>query len=319
MICVIDVKTNEKLNKTKSGYSSTTKTIYPEIDGVFRVVRDEGYTHNFGMEWNLFQRTQIDTFSGLKTSENRFFTETNWPKNNFENQNILEVGSGAGRFTQIILDHTKANLYSVDYSSAVDANYKNNGPHERLQLFQASIYELPFAPHQFDKVICFGVLQHTPDVKKSVEALTKMLKPGGELIVDFYPYLGWYTKFNAKYWLRPWTVQLQPDYLLQLIRKNVDWLIKWSRFNSSIGLSILNRFIPICDIDKTLPTGLSKEALKEWIILDTFDIYSPTYDQPQKLSDVAAWFKEFGLTNIDAQYVTYEGNLTAAVVKGLKP
>lgn len=319
MICVIDVKTKEKLNKTKSGYSSTTKTIYPEIDGVYRVVQDEGYTHNFGMEWNLFQRTQIDTFSGLKTSENRFFAETNWPKNNFENQNILEVGSGAGRFTQIILDHTKANLYSVDYSSAVDANYKNNGPHERLQLFQASIYELPFAPHQFDKVICFGVLQHTPDVKKSVEALTKMLKPGGELIVDFYPYRGWYTKFNAKYWLRPWTVQLQPDYLLQLIRKNVDWLIKWSRFNSSIGLSILNRFIPICDIDKTLPKGLSKEALKEWIILDTFDIYSPTYDQPQKLSDVATWFKEFGLTNIEAQYVTYEGNLKAAVVKGLKP
>jgi len=33
-------------------------------------------------------------------------------------------------------------------------------------LFQASIYELPFAPRQFDKVFCFGVLQHTPDFKK---------------------------------------------------------------------------------------------------------------------------------------------------------
>ncbi|MEI2748908.1 MAG: methyltransferase domain-containing protein [Ferruginibacter sp.] len=59
---------------------------------------------------------------------------------------MLEVGSGAGRFTQIALDHTKANLYSVDYSNAVEANYKNNGPNQRLKLYQASVYELPFAP-----------------------------------------------------------------------------------------------------------------------------------------------------------------------------
>jgi cyclopropane fatty-acyl-phospholipid synthase-like methyltransferase len=91
-------------------------------------------------------------------SKTRFFAETNWDKEDLTGKNILEVGSGAGRFTQIILDHTNANLYSVDYSNAVEANYKNNGPHQRLQLFQASIYEMPFAKAQFDKVICIGVL-----------------------------------------------------------------------------------------------------------------------------------------------------------------
>lgn len=41
------------------------------------------------------------------------------------------------------------------------------------------------------KVFCFGVLQHTPDVNKSVQCLAEMVKPGGELAVDFYPIRGW--------------------------------------------------------------------------------------------------------------------------------
>jgi SAM-dependent methyltransferase len=112
----------------------------------------------------------------------------------------LEVGSGAGRFTQIVLDYTKANLYSIDYSDAVSANYRNNAHHgDRLHLFQASIYEMPFPDNSFDKVFCFGVLQHTPDFKKSVKSLIDKAKPGGEIAVDFYPIKGWYTKINAKY------------------------------------------------------------------------------------------------------------------------
>jgi hypothetical protein len=46
-------------------------------------------------------------------------------------------------FTQVVLEHTQANLFALDYSSAVDANYRNNGPHDRLQLFQANMFHMP--------------------------------------------------------------------------------------------------------------------------------------------------------------------------------
>ena len=119
---------------------------------------------------------------------------------------MLEVGSGAGRFSQVILDYTKANLYSVDYSNAVEANFKNNGHHkDRFHLYQASVYDMPFAKGQFDKVFCFGVIQHTPDVQKTVQSLITMAKPGAEVIVDFYPIKGWWTKLQAKYSLRYFT------------------------------------------------------------------------------------------------------------------
>ena len=32
--------------------------------------------------------------------------------------------------------------------------------------------------------------------------------------------------------------------------------------------------------------GYSKKEREEWIILDTFDQYSPKYDQPQKIENV---------------------------------
>lgn len=319
MIEIIDPVSKKKLKESETGLLDENGVlIYPIRNGAFRLVSDVNYTSNFGLEWNTFQKTQIDKYSGNTVSEERFFAQTCWKKDSVDGCTILEVGSGAGRFSQIILDHTKADLYSVDYSSAVEANYKNNGPNPRLRLFQASIYDLPFEKESFDKVICLGVLQHTPDFKTSVKALVEMVKPGGELVIDFYPIKNILTKVHGKYILRPVLKRMNHDCLMKLIRKNIDWLISVYRFNRRIGLGVLNRFVPICDIERTLPVGMNEEQLKEWIILDTFDMFSPLYDDPQRLSTVADWVREFGLVEIEASFVVYSGNLEAATVRARK-
>lgn len=291
--------------------------IFPLKAGAYRIVANDNYTENFGFQWNRFAATQLDKNSNLNLSKKRFFTQTGWNEKELSNKNILEVGSGAGRFSQIILDHTDANLYSVDYSNAVEANYKNNGPNERLKLFQASIYEMPFAKAQFDKVFCFGVLQHTPDVKKSIQSLVEMVKPGGELVVDFYPYNGWWTKVHAKYIIRPFTKKMSNEKLYNKINNNIDWLIKTSQFFSKAGLKHLNRFLPICDISGTLPQNLPYHQLRELCVLDTFDMFSPEYDQPQKVEVIKSYFKENGMRNIWGGIIKYD-NYSAAVVKGIK-
>lgn len=294
------------------------QVVFPYINGACRIVQDDNYTDNFGFQWNKFVGTQVDKESRLDMSRIRFFAETGWDKEDLTGKNILEVGSGAGRFSQIILDFTKGNLYSVDYSNAVEANYKNNGPNDRLHLFQASIYEMPFAKAQFDKVICIGVLQHTPDVAKSVQCLIEMAKPGAEVVVDFYPITGWWTKLHAKYLLRPWTKKMSHEKLHKKIDRNIDWLIKTSRFFTKIGVGRLtNRFLPICDIAGTLPKDLPYKQLRELCVLDTFDMYSPQYDQPQKIKTVVKWFEQFGMKDVWGGFVYYE-NCKAAVVKGIK-
>ena len=180
---------------------------FPIIKGVARISELENYTENFGMQWNKFDKTQLDNeFDGLNLSSQRF-SATRWDQKDLSGKSILEVGSGAGRFSRVVLEKTKAVLYSVDYSDSVTANYKNNNQiaPDRFHLFQASIYEMPFLDNSFDKVFCFGVLQHTPDFDASVKALISKAKPGAEIVIDFYPIKGWWTKVNAKYILRPIT------------------------------------------------------------------------------------------------------------------
>jgi ubiquinone/menaquinone biosynthesis C-methylase UbiE len=284
-------------------------------------VEEHNYTDNFGFQWNKFQKTQIDRETKTSSfSRDRFFAATNWDKEDLTGKDILEVGSGAGRFTQIVLDHTKGNLYSIDYSDAVSANHRNNAHHgDRLKLFQASIYDMPFLDKSFDKVFCFGVLQHTPDFKKSVQCLVQKAKIGGEVVVDFYPIKGWYTKISAKYMLRPFTKKMSHEKLLKKIDRNANRLIRTYNFFDRLKLGMIaHRFLPMADINRTMPANLSKEALREWVVLDTFDMFSPAYDNPQRVSTVEKWMRESGVDVKFAGFVTYANNLRLAVVKGIR-
>ena len=317
-ILTINPYTGQSAQVTAKGLLDIDGQLFPYLNGAYRLSQGDNYVGNFGFQWNRFVVTQIDKISSLKISQKRFFAATHWDKEDLSDKNILEVGSGAGRFTQILLDHTQATVYSVDYSEAVAANYNNNGPNNRLKLFQASIYDLPFAEKQFDKVICFGVLQHTPDVERSVKCLINMVKEGGELIVDFYPLQGWWTKIHAKYLLRPFTKKMTHEKLFSKINDNIDWLIKTYRFISYIGLSkLLNRFLPICDIDGTLPPNLPYEQLRELCLLDTFDMFSPQFDNPQKVKVVKEWFRKYGIEDNWGGKIKYD-NCTVSLVKGYK-
>jgi SAM-dependent methyltransferase len=294
---------------------------FPVLEGVPRICPPDNYTQNFGLQWNMFQTTQLDRAdAGLDLSEERFFRETGWTAEDLAGEDVLEVGSGAGRFSKTVLEHTAARLYSVDYSSAVEANQRNNGAiaPDRFQLFQASIYEMPFPDGSFDKVFCLGVLQHTPDFEASVRALVAKAKPGGEIVVDFYPIRGWWTKLNAKYLLRPFTKRMSHDRLLKLVDSNVDWMMAAHRGLVKMRLGALTRFLPLADLRAILPEGLSPKAAREWAVLDTFDMFSPEYDNPQRLEAVAAMFRRSGAAVSFAQFVEIGNGATAAVVRAVK-
>ncbi len=318
-IKIINPRNEENLEVTSNGLVDKEGNLFPLHNGAYRMVPLENYSGSFGYQWNKFQKTQIDKFSGRTLTKDRFFAATEWDNVDLKNQNVLEAGCGAGRFTQIALDHTNANLYSFDFSDSVTANFNNNGPNERLKLFQASIYEMPFAKNSFDKIFCFGVLQFTPDVKKSVACLVDVLKPGGELVIDYFPIRGWWTKINAKYILRPITKRISHERLMRLIERNVSWMIGLYNLFDKIKIGrITNRFIPICDIKYTLPHDLTKEELREWVILDTFNMLSPAFEYPQKEQQLVSWLNEFGGQEIRPSIKKYGANNSVQVIKCTK-
>lgn len=117
--------------------------------GVPRFVPLNNYATSFGMQWNLFSETQLDSKNGTHISRDRFWEETQWP-HDLRGQKILEVGCGMGRFSEIILK-SGAEVYSLDYSTAVDAAQKNLKGNQKHCLVQASLYEMPFPKNHFDK------------------------------------------------------------------------------------------------------------------------------------------------------------------------
>jgi 2-polyprenyl-3-methyl-5-hydroxy-6-metoxy-1,4-benzoquinol methylase/uncharacterized protein YbaR (Trm112 family) len=272
---------------------------YPVVRCIPRFVPGEDYAASFGFQWAVHARTQYDSYSGVKLSEQRFFEETRWPRD-LSGQVILEAGSGAGRFTEQAAS-TGAMVISFDYSSAVEINYHFNGARKNILIVQADIYHMPFRPCSFDKVFCIGVLQHTPDVHKAFIALPPMLKPGGELVIDVYKKTFFRKYLATKYYARKLTSTMESAHLYQLTRRWIDLMWPLSRVISKIPHigPALNWRLLIPDYSTW---GLRGDILKEWAYLDAFDMLAPRYDTPQTINTVSQWFREAGLTDIIVHY-----------------
>lgn len=270
---------------------------YPIRNYIPRFVEEDNYASSFGLEWNKHARTQIDKFNGTNITRDRFYLETNWDPIDLKDQKILEAGCGAGRFSQIAIE-TGAEVYSFDLSNAVDACLRNNGLAENFHIFQASIYELPFHEEYFDKIFCFGVLQHTPDVRKAFLSLMPYLKEGGgEIVVDAYE-----KETSLKYFLRSLlrflTKRIDNDKLYNIVTKTVPVLLPVSTGLRKIPVvgRYLSSFIPVVNYKGILP--IKDEDLLDWAVLDTFDMLSPRYENRQTVTTLTKWFSEAGLTNI---------------------
>jgi 2-polyprenyl-3-methyl-5-hydroxy-6-metoxy-1,4-benzoquinol methylase/uncharacterized protein YbaR (Trm112 family) len=265
---------------------------YPVHNSIPRFVADSGYSGSFGFQWNLHRRTQLDSYSGMPVSLERLFGTTGWPRD-LTGEIVLEAGSGAGRFTEILLG-AGAHVYSFDYSEAVDANRTNNGAHPNLTLFQASIFAIPLPRAAFGRVICLGVIQHTPDPAACFRKLAEMVRPGGVLVMDVYA-KSWIAALHWKYLLRPITKRMDKATLYRTVAAITPRLIPFARWMRRIAGRAGARMVPILEYSHL---GLSPELNREWAILDTFDMYSPAHDHPQSESTVRGWYETAGFVDI---------------------
>jgi len=269
--------------------------IFPVINEIPRFIEATNYADSFGYQWNLFDKVQLDGFTNKTISKDRFFSQTGWNIELLKNKNFLEVGSGAGRFSEVLLNSGLNNFFSIDYSNAVEANWLNNKDLGDFFLSQADIYNLPFKNSIFDFIFCFGVIQHTPDPRSSFKSMVKHLKKGGQIAIDVYP-KNLKSLFYSKYWVRWITKRINKETLLKLIK----WYVpKWFPISTLlfkiplIGKTI-GSVIPIANYTHLFP-DLTKEELLDWAILDTFDMLSPEFDNPQSLKTIRKWAVEENL------------------------
>ena len=251
-------------------------------NNVFILDDDDQYAENFGKQWKKYLFTQIDSKNDFKISHN-YINDLLF--NNFkyiENKNIFEIGSGAGRFTEILTKYSK-NVCTIDLSKAIFYNVEKSNPN--VSRIKGNYFNL-ISKEKFDVIICRGVLQHTPNPIQYLLKLFEFCKKDGLVIFDIYssPKLG---KFHPKYFFwRPLIKNfIKYENLESFLTKNIKFLLKSKRlikklcFNSDL---LSDAIIPVYDYINKIE--LRSDQLEEWAILDTLDGMYAFYDYPQRNS-----------------------------------
>lgn len=267
------------------------------IRGIPRFVSSEHYAANFGFQWNIHKKTQFDTADNALSSE-VFEQKTQWKLSEFsENEAVLDVGVGSGRFADVV-QRTGATVIGVDISSAVEAAYESLGDKSNVHIVQADVFRLPFRHQRFDRVFSLGVLHHTPSTKEAFLGLPKLLKPGGQIAIWVYsaysknPHPG----FNDFY--RSITSRLPKRllYAMCLLAGPLGAIrYYWNRV-APWGKGLLHMILPGILVHG-FPKIANKLSARERI-LNTFDWYSPTYQFKHTYPEVSQWFEEAGLTDV---------------------
>jgi len=92
---------------------------------------------------------------------------------------ITEVGCGEGHVTQILADHTNANIKCMDISDEIidvaKESIKNKD--KRIKFENTSIYDTSRKQHKADLVVCCEVLEHLDDPAFGLSKLAEISAP----------------------------------------------------------------------------------------------------------------------------------------------
>jgi len=296
----LSVTAHEETGEVEEGILNCSRcaTAYPVVRGIPRFVPQENYASTFGHQWNRYARLQLDSENHTTFSRDRFYSITEWNPAALAGRLVLDAGCGSGRFAEVALA-AGAEVVALDLSSAVEPCRANLGSNPRLHCVQASLYELPFRDRQFDFVYCIGVIQHTPDPKKSVLSLLDKVTVGGNVGLWIYE-LTWKAYMGTmafKNFLRPWTKRWSIARLERFSDRveRLCWpVLCWARHRGKFGRAIM-RMLPAASAHiQAVP--LSDADFREWVRLDTFDMYSPAHDHAQTFTRVKSWLEEAGFS-----------------------
>jgi len=284
----------------------------PVQGGVPRFTASESYAAGFGLQWAAHARTQLDSVSGTHISRDRL-ARCLGGLDAVAGRSVLEVGCGAGRFTEVLLD-AGARVLACDLSRAVEANHANCRGRAGYFVCQADLMRLPIAPASFDVVVALGMLQHTPDPEAAIRSLAAALRPGGLLVMDHYarpPGAGWAWRVAAalqpRGLLRQVMLRLPPRVAQGAVAGLTRALLPvhrrlWRRGPAVDRLrAVLRRVSPVVDHYDRLPE-LSPEQLADWAALDTHDALTDRYKHLRGADELRKALASAGLVGLDVEH-----------------
>jgi SAM-dependent methyltransferase len=295
-----DPKTGEDLNiitKEKkesliiSGDLISESNTYPIINGIPRFVNFDGYSKNFGWQWNKWSKVQFESENVNSSmegySEDMFFKITDFDKKSIKNKLILDIGCGSGRFLDIVNKYDGLAI-GLDYTSAIDVA-KSSINNENVLFIQADALNLPLKAEIVDYVYSIGVLHHTPDPKKGVEEVYKVLKKEGSFAISLYSAESLYTFISVKIWRKIFTA------LWPIFGPLPAFVYSQFFGRTTFYIAKLHIFLTY-PIRLFFPTAVLPDV--RWSVLDTFDKVTTSFQSGHTEKQVISWFESIAFRDI---------------------
>lgn len=136
----------------------------------------ENFADQFDSKMNMY-----DTNKRVQVIFDELLTE------DITGKTLLDAGCGTGWFSKRACEKG-AKVVSMDLGEGLLAQVAKKCDSERVV---GSILEIPFPDNSFDYVVSSEVIEHTPDPKKAIQELYRVLKPGGVMVLTT-PNKFWY-------------------------------------------------------------------------------------------------------------------------------
>ncbi|MBM4340273.1 MAG: class I SAM-dependent methyltransferase [Deltaproteobacteria bacterium] len=207
-----------------------------------------------------------------------------------KNCKVAEIGSGAGRIVNMLLESGVQHVVAVEPSDAFAVLTRNIRNSEKVTCLKTTGDQL--SPYEdLDYVFSIGVLHHIPDPKPVVEAALKALRPGGHFFVWLYGKEGNESYLALIKPLRVLTKKLPHPALASLV-----WLIHHP----------LNLYIRLCH---RFPLPLKRYLLSvfgkmppEKRRLIIYDQLNPDYAKYYTRQEAIKLLEDGGFVNVRAQH-----------------
>jgi SAM-dependent methyltransferase len=173
---------------------------YPIQDGIIRAFfQDTDAQSVTGMVRNFYEAApfpdynDFDTYEAFVAAAARGVFARLLAKQLPTGARVLEAGCGTGQLTNFLSGAAVAEVFGMDasiHSLRLGREFADRNSLDGVTFAHANLFHPCFADESMDVVISNGVLHHTANAKAGFQRLTRLVRPGGHILVGLYNRFG---------------------------------------------------------------------------------------------------------------------------------